>query len=391
MLSIATINAAQDNDLAAVAEVIEATESRISVLAGKAALRMAPHRGPRFADYRDEFSQVGRVAVWDALGRFKDTTEDAFMRYVYTTVENTLKDAVRAERNGNAGADENAVKTFAAMLEAADGDVYEAAKLAQTIPPKGKRLSADRAEAARMAWQGAVSLDKVTTATDNADADGSLSDILVHLDDDRDDEIRPKVGMGAVVEASQVLARYVPLPRDAETRVCFLDALELASMGHVTPADVDALEEAVKVPSDPTERRYVLDAMAILRAAVSTATEAALIEELRDSREDRMADSAEKHARVNDVLDSMGAAQRDVLKHSFGIKGATDFGWGDGCDMAGIGDALGMTHQNVVGNRSKGRKTFAKRYAAVIRLVNAALADALEVAAVELHKNAGRK
>ncbi|WP_433858214.1 sigma-70 family RNA polymerase sigma factor [Streptomyces kronopolitis] len=391
MLSIDTIHAAQNNDLAAVAEVIEATESRIAVLARKAANRMAPHGGPRFHDWADEFAQVGRVAVWDLLPRFTDTTVDAFERLAYTTIENKLKDAVRAERNGNAGADENAVKVFAAMLEAAEGDVYEAAKLAQTIPPKGKRLSAARAEAARMAWQGAVSLDKVTTSDNNSDADGSLGDVLVHLDEEPDGEIRPKVGRGAAIEAAQVLARYVPMPADPETREAFCDALELAAQGFTTPADVDVLEDAVKVPQDPTERRYVLDAMAVLRSAVSTATEGALTEDLRDVREDRMADSAEKHGRVNDVLDSMGAAQRDVLKHSFGVKGVTDYGWGDGCDMAGIGAALGMTHQNVVGNRSKGRKAFAKRYAAVIRLNDAALADALEVAAVELHKNAGRK
>ncbi|WP_274031210.1 sigma-70 family RNA polymerase sigma factor [Streptomyces sp. MMBL 11-1] len=393
MLSIATINAAQDNDLAALADVIKATESRVEVLAGKAARRMAPHRGPRFADYRDEFIQVGRIAVWEALARFTDTTVESFERYVYSTIEGTLKDAVRAQRNGNAGADENAVKTFAAMLEAADGDTYEAAKLAQTLPPKGKRLSADRAEAARMAWQGAVSLDRKVTTGGVDDGESTLADTLnlaVEMED-LDDEVRPKVGRGALIEAAHVLARYVPMPADADTRETFCDALEAASTGFTTPADVDALEDAVKVPSDPTERRYVLDAMAVIRSAVSTATEGALTEDLRNVSDDRMADSAEKHGRVNDCLDSLGQAQRDVLRHSFGIKGVTDYGWGDGCDMDGISEALGMTRQNVMGNRSKGRKAFAKRYAAAVSLFDVEHAQALTEAAAAMTTFAGRK
>ncbi|MFD3904115.1 sigma-70 family RNA polymerase sigma factor [Streptomyces sp. CB04723] len=391
MLSIDTIHAAQNNDLAAVAEVIKATESRVEILAGKAAKRIAPHRGPRFAYLRDEFIQVGRIAVWEALGRFTDTTVDAFERYMYTTIETTLKDAVRSQRDGAAGADETAIKTFAAMLEAADGDMYEAARLAQTVPPKGKRLSAERAEAARMAWQGVISIDKASAAVSPDDPDGTLADTLTHTDEELDGEIRPKVGRGAAMEAAQVLAQYVPMPADAETREAFCDALELAAQGFTTPADVEVLEDAVKVPQDPTQRRYVLDAMAVLRSAVSTATEGALTDDLRNVSDDRMAESAEKHGRVNDCLDSLGQAQRDVLKHSFGIKGVTDYGWGDGCDMEGICEALGMTRQNVAGNRSKGRKAFAKRYAAAVSLSNPEHAQELTEAAAAMTSHAGRK
>ncbi|QAY26959.1 DNA binding protein [Streptomyces phage Shawty] len=388
MLTIDTIRAAQSADvladrLSAQAEVIEATESRIAALAGKAAQRMAPHGGARAADYRDEFAQVGRVAVWEALSRFTDDNVESFMRYVYTTVETTLKDAVRSERNGNAGADENAVKVFASMLELADGDVYEAAKLAQVIPPKGKRLSKDRAEAARLAWQGAVSLDKVTSATDNPDADGSLSDILAVSDDEIDGEIRPKVGHGAALEALKVLGRY------AGVRIT---PGNLADFAAELPELVATLDDVVTLPRDAEERRYVLDAMNVLHSAVSTATEGALADDLRDARDAAFAESAEKHARVTDCVESLGAAQRDVIKHSFGLGGVTDFGWGDGCDMDGICEALGMTVQNVKGNRAKGRKAFAKRYVSAVRLTGAeALADDLEAAAAAQLTNAGRK
>ncbi|CAD80135.1 RNA polymerase sigma factor [Streptomyces phage phiBT1] len=386
MLTFDVIRAAQNNDLDAVTTVIKATESRIDVLARKAANRMAPHGGARFADYADEFAQVGRVAVWDCLKRFTDTTVESFERYVYTTVETTLKDAVRSERNGNAGADPDAVKVFAAMLEAADGDVYEAARLAQIIPPKGKRLSPDRAEAARMAWQGAVSLDKqhgTAQGHDNTGAAGTtLADTLQHHDEELDGEIRPKVGHGAALEALSVLGRYAGVRITPGTPGEFAANL---------PTLVDLLEDAVTLPRDAEERRYVLDAMAVLRAAVSTATEGALDDDLRDARDDRMADSAEKHARVNDCLDSMGAAQRDVLRHSFGIKGVTDFGWGDGCDLDGLCAFLGMTSQNARAHRAKGRKAFAKRYVAAVKLDRPNYAAALEAAAAANCTYGGRK
>jgi hypothetical protein len=170
-----------------------------------------------------------------------------------------------------------------------------------------------------------------------------------------------------------------------------LDALELAAMGETTPADVEALEDAVRVPSDPTERRYVLDAMGVLASAVSTATEGALAADLRDVREERMADSREKHARVNDTLDSMGQAQRDVLRHSFGIKGVTDFGWGDSGDLEGLCAYLDMTSQNVRAHRAKGRKAFAKRYAAAVSITDPEHAQALTEAAAAILTNAGRK
>lgn len=383
MLTIETIRAAQANDLEAVTEVIKATETRVDSLARKAASRMAPHGGPRFYDYADEFAQVGRVAVWDLLKRFTDETVESFERYVYTTVETTLKDAVRAQRNGAAGADENAVKVFASVLEAAEGNVYEAAKLAQTMPPKGKRLSAERAEAARLAWQGAVSLDKVVVNAEVEDGNNTLQDTLKHFDAEPDGEIRPKTGHGAALEALKVLNRYAAVVVGRMTPDEFTANL---------PTLVDMLEGAVTVPSDPTERRYVLDAMGVLAAAVSTSTEGAVTEDLRDVSDDRRDERAEKNGRVNDCLDSLGTAQRNVLRHSFGIDGATDYGWGDGCDMDGMRAELAMTYDNVKANRSKGRKAFAKRYVLAVKLTGAeSFAAELERAAAEMLTNKGRK
>ncbi|WP_367136471.1 MULTISPECIES: hypothetical protein [Streptomyces] len=155
-LAIETVRAAQAHDLDATTAVIAATESRISVLARKAARRMA-ESGPRHDDFYEEFTQQGRIAVWEALERFDETVTADFLGFAYTTVETTLLGATRAERNQ--GVDADAAKTFLSMLNRSGGDPFLAEKLAQTVPPAGRRLSADRAHAARLAYQGADSLD----------------------------------------------------------------------------------------------------------------------------------------------------------------------------------------------------------------------------------------
>jgi RNA polymerase sigma factor (sigma-70 family) len=396
MLSFDTIKAAQSADklaaTTAAATIVEAMAGRIKTHADRAARRMAPHGGARLAEYKDEFAQVGRVAVFDALSRFTDTTVDAFERFVYSTVENAMKDAVRTERNGGAGADETAVKVFASMIEAADGDLYAAAKMCQTLPPAGRRLSVERANAARLAWQGALSLDKATTNHQKAgEGSWSLGDMLPVYDEELDGEIRPKVGRGAVIEAAMVLERYVATPKNDKDRIRLTDALVAMRHGFANPEHVETVEDVVSVPRNPQTRRYVLDAMAVLRSAVSTVADGALAADLRDASDDRMADSREKRNRVNDVLDSMGKAQRDVLRHSFGINDVMDFGWGDGCDMEGLCAALGMTYVNAKAHRAKGRKAFAKRYVAAIAIERPAFAAVLEAAAAANLKNGGRK
>lgn len=373
-LTLAQIADAQANDISAVTAVVQATESRVTTLARKAASRM----GTSYADYVDEFTQAGRVAVWEAIPRFDGATVDSFYAFIYRTVETTLTDAVRNERH--AGADENAVKVFASVLDEAKGDIYLAERLAQTLPPKGKRLGADRAYAARVAWQGSVSIDKTS---DEEEGSSILHTLAVS---DQTPEVRPKVGRGAALEALSVLERYVTTPRDAQTRVALLAALE----NPTTADEVAVIEDAVKVPSDPQTRRYVLDAVAILRSYVSTATEGALTDDLRDASDDRKDERAVRHGNVSDALDRMGPGQREVLVHSFGIGGAEDYGWGDGCDMAGLAARLGVTESNLKVQRSKARLAFAKYYIAIVARTES---EALEMAeaAAEMRKPGGRK
>lgn len=370
MLSIDVIRAAQSNDMAAVTEVINATEPTVARLARKASARL------NNGNLVDEFSQAGRVAMWEALSRFTGDSEAEFFGFVIRTVESTLHNAVRDEKTGGAVVDKDAVWVYSTMLVKADGDPYLAEKLAQTEPKAGARLSADRAHAARLAYRGSVSLDA-------GDEDGgTLADTLVAPQDETPDVVRPKVGRGAALEALSVLERYVTTPRDAQTRVALLAALE----NPTTADEVAVIEDAVKVPSDPQKRRYVLDAVAILRSFVSTATEGEVADDLRDVADDRKDERAAKAHLVHTVLNSMGELARKVLCHSFGIDGATYYGTGKDGDTEGLAAELGRTTVQVTDTRKKATAAFVKRYVAHVALTD-------EVYAAELlagHQSAKR-
>jgi RNA polymerase sigma factor (sigma-70 family) len=379
-LTFATVEAAQAKDISAIAAVVEATETRVSRLAEKAARRMA-FGGDRYMDYRDEFAQVARVAIWEALDRFSGDSVDSFFAFAYNTAEGALTDAVRSEKHGTS-VDKDAIKTLTALLPAADGDVYAAEKLARALPA-GKRLSPERAEAARLALQGSVSID--LTPSDDDDS-LTIANLLI-APVEQPEEIRPKVGRGAAAEALDVLSRYVTTPRDSQARTALLSALEEVTSG----TDVDAIESHVTLPRDPAVRRYVLDALSILRSYVSTATDGALAEDLRDISDERFAESAEKHHTVTGVLDSMGEMQRNVLRHSFGIGGVLDFGHGDESDNDGLGALLGTDAKKVKDARSKGYKAFAKRFVKVVSLTDEKRAAELETGAAETLVRGGRK
>jgi len=236
---------------------------------------MAPH-GDRLAEYREEFEQVARVAVWEAIPRFDGETVDSFFAFVYRTIEGVLMDAVRSERNGGAGADKAALKIFGQMLVKADGDPYLAEKFCQTVPPKGERLSADRAHAARLAWEGTVSLDAPAPVADGY-GEGDIMGVL-----------------------AETVATDLGVPEDL-----------------VTPEDMT--READRV----------------------------------------------KHAVVNAILDVMGENQRVVIRHSFGIAGHTCYGYGDQGDDEGMSAEVGLPVVKIRDARTKGLKSFAKRYVKV--------------------------
>jgi hypothetical protein len=374
MITIAQIRAAQDSSvdldahLAGVTAVLAEMNERISRLAAQASRRID-------GNLREDFEQDAREALFIALPRFdmdkvKGDPVDGFFGFLYTTIADALKDRVREQRYS--GVDKDAVKTFMSVLGDAEGDPYKAAKLATELP-KGSRLSADRADAARLAWQGAVSIDK---GNDDENEGASLADTLAVVDETP--KVQPKVGHGAALEALAVLHRYSSARE-------VLRSLPKAS------GDVEAIEDAVKVPRDENERRYVLDAIAILRSYVSTATDGDLVEELRDTADDRKDERATKISTVHTILGEMrSSAQADAIRHSFGIADYVCFGTGDSGDLEGMADAMGIDKGKAQDARSRGLKSFVKRWIAKMARSEAHAVELAEAAARELGRG-GRK
>lgn len=297
-LTMQQVRAAQDNDLDAITAVITELEPRLHALVFKAARRMA-HGGDRLAQYQDDFMQVARVAVWEAIPRFHGDTIDSFYAFIHRSVEGALKDAVREERNG--GADRAAMKIYGAMLEKADGDPYLAEKFCQTIPPKGERLSADRAHAARLAWEGTLSLEAPART-----ADGPW------------------------------------------------DGAQIGSLVENIHSDYGVPEDLVTV-------------------------------EDRRRESDRV-----KHAVVNSILDIMGEKQRTVIRNSFGIAGCPCYGWGDNGDDYAMSRDIGMPVKHIRDARTKGLRSFAKKWVKVSAKSPEHARELEEAARINLGR-AGRK
>ncbi|MFJ9671104.1 sigma factor [Streptomyces sp. NPDC101221] len=243
-LTLETIKAAQDNDLNAITEVIKATETRIGHIA---------YRLGASADQRDEFTQVGRVAVWEALPRWEGDSVDSFYAFMHRTVEGKIKDASREERaQGATGADRDALAVFAACLKEAKGDVDAAEHLCGTLPPKGRRLSPERARAARLAWEGTVSLDMPNTDDEGGSlaeiiaSDYGVPDDLITVDDlNAEDKRRKSAVVRAVIDSMGAKQAYALRARwgiDAPESGTGAEAdAEVAEAIGVTPSQVGSI------------------------------------------------------------------------------------------------------------------------------------------------------
>jgi DNA-directed RNA polymerase specialized sigma24 family protein len=367
-LTFAQITAAQAYDQDAVTAVLAEMDSRIVSLAAKSAGSLATNPA-RYADYAEEFRQDAMVALLEYMPRWSGDSVDAFREYLYGAMAGELRAKVGAERNS--GVDRDAFSTFKAMVAEADGDLHEAEKLSQTKPPKGKRLSKDRALAARLAWQGPVSIDK----TSDDDDETSILHTLAVTDETPD--VRPKVGHGAALEALAVLHRYTT-------------AREVLRKLPATAEDVDTIEDAIAVPRDADVRRYVLGAVAILRSYVSTVADGELANDLRDVSDDRRDERAAKIGNVHTALGKLSPGQRGALHFTFGIDGAQEFGDGDGSDVAGLAEAMGTTEGSAKKTRSVAKVSFVKHYIPLVA-TSEDDAQAWHAAAAEARKNAGRK
>jgi RNA polymerase sigma factor (sigma-70 family) len=145
---------AKGNDLEAVAAVVAATDERVVQLAR----RFARTSSGLDHELAEDLAQVGRIAVWQAIGRFEGTDVAQFFAFIDRTLKTTLSDERRAL--SRPGVSQQALKDFEQALAQADGDPHEAVKLACSAEAMGKRkMSREHAHAARNAWEGALWAD----------------------------------------------------------------------------------------------------------------------------------------------------------------------------------------------------------------------------------------
>jgi RNA polymerase sigma factor (sigma-70 family) len=187
---------AKNNDLTAVTAVVEATEERVQQLAR----RYATGSGRTDLDLQEDLAQTGRVAVWEALGRFNGQTVAEFFVFIDRTVQGVMSDARKVETRP--GVTRSIASEFERALSIAGGDPFEAEKVAQSDVMGKKKLSPEMAYAARLSWQGVEYLDAPAPSGDG-EAYASLLD-----------KVADRVGVSAdLVEPSD----YAKVRR-AETR-----------------------------------------------------------------------------------------------------------------------------------------------------------------------------
>ncbi|MFJ9207481.1 hypothetical protein [Streptomyces sp. NPDC102264] len=153
-LTHAQIADAKNNDLDAVSSVIRETEELVKTRAR----RFATTAGHTDTDLVEDLAQVGRIAVWEALGDFAGDDPAQFMVHIDRGITRAMADARREATRP--GISIYTAKRFEAALCQAAGDPYDAEKIAASDEMGTDKLTPDLARAARLSWLGLDSLDR---------------------------------------------------------------------------------------------------------------------------------------------------------------------------------------------------------------------------------------
>ncbi len=153
-LTHAQITDAKNNDLNAVSSVIRETDQLVC----RRARKFATTNGHTDADLIEDLAQVGRIAVWQAIGDFSGNDPEQFMAHVDQSITRAMADERREATRP--GVSVYTAKRFEAALCQAAGDPYDAEKIAASEEMGSDKLSPDLARAARLSWLGLDSLDR---------------------------------------------------------------------------------------------------------------------------------------------------------------------------------------------------------------------------------------
>lgn len=144
---------AKANDLGAVSAVLAEMEKRI--------MQHAHHfatSGTHTDTYlRDDLAQIGRVAAWKAIETFSGTDVAQFFAYADRTISGEMNIERRATTQS--GVSPSIARDFESALRRSGGDPYAAEALAASDAMGTAKMAKETALAARLAWQGAGSLD----------------------------------------------------------------------------------------------------------------------------------------------------------------------------------------------------------------------------------------
>lgn len=157
-ITFETLLAARDGERDAV-DAVAAEMMRIAGILASSYARGSVQVG---VDHSADYESAALESMWEAV---RGLTGDTVIRTTATKflvgAAKNGRNSIRAEvgKQTAPGAERHAMATFLSMLKLADGDVYAAEKMAQTVPSVRDRLSAENAHATRRAYQGTVSFD----------------------------------------------------------------------------------------------------------------------------------------------------------------------------------------------------------------------------------------
>lgn len=408
----ATLTAAKAGDRDAGASILAELEGRLASLARRAANRAEgdASEGLRAA-YAEDLLQEADLIALERLATYEGQSLDAFRAYAYSYVEKELPARARDLLNGTDD-DTDGKKLFAQMVKhfrTADvrhnltaGDYVNLAESA--VQDKGLvatlnggayksrvRMSPDAAHAARLAYQGIVS---ISTPVGGEDGDATLADTLAGIAAADEDVDTAVVGYRPIMwtQAVRALEDNVTVPRDEDDRDALFLALDRFRAGTVTAEDLAIME------SMPCRNAAVGTAVAMLRAILTQREEGPQESTAKKSADaalgrgsialsaqrailERATEDAVQRALVRRVVAMLSQRQGYVMAATFGFMGKfkDDAAIARAMKATGIADAdAGMVR--II--RRDAQKSFTKKWADLVAK-NGTEAAALEAAALK--------
>ncbi|MFD3573821.1 hypothetical protein [Streptomyces sp. NPDC058644] len=407
-----TLAAAKEGDRDAGASILVQLEGRLGALARRSANRAEGDASDGLrAAYAEDLLQEAALITWERLVNYEGTSLDSFRAYAYSYVEKELPARARDLLNGTDD-DTDGKKLFAQMVKhfraadvrhnLAEGDYVNMAEAA--VQDKGLvatlnggayksrvRMSPEAAAAARLAYQGAVS---IFTPTSGEDGETTIADSLAGVAAADEDADLAVVGYRPIAwtQAVHALEANLTVPRDEDDRQALFLALDRFRAGTVTEEDL-AFMEALPCRSDE-----VGTAVAMLRAILtqreegpveSTATKSAdaalgrgsIALTAQRSILERATENAVQRALVRRVVAMLSQRQAYVMAASFGFMGK----FKDDAAVARSMKASGIAETDAAMVRiirRDAQKAFTKKWADLVAK-NGTEAAALEAAALK--------